>query len=103
MKIYILVLLSTALFSFHTEAAVISAIPDKWKLENYIGGKVVIWYSETSCQTGKLSLPTHSTSEDHNRLWSLILAAKTASSKVTIHYNENAGNCEIVSFGLSPE
>ncbi|MET0357344.1 MAG: hypothetical protein ABW044_11225 [Cellvibrio sp.] len=76
----------------------IDAVPKDWKLENYIGGTVALWYTGSSCSNGSLQLPASATKEDKDRLWSLILAAKLANKKVSIRYDNTA--CTLVSYGL---
>ncbi|AXI01471.1 hypothetical protein [Aquirhabdus parva] len=78
--------------------ASILTVPSGWRLQNYTGGALVVWYTTAStCTTGKLTLPAGNESQ-RNRFWALVLAAKTASRKVLVEYDDST--CVISSFGL---
>lgn len=81
------------------------AVPTAWKLQNYIGDNVVIWYSPSPCTNGQLTLPSNATADDKDRLWSLIMAAKISGKKMQIYYDDSEvpSKCTITSFSLMPE
>ena len=76
--------------------------PTAWRLQNYIPDGVVIWFSGSSCANGQLTLPVTATTEDKNRLWSTVMAAKVSGREIYVYYDtENTpGACMINSFGL---
>ena len=103
------VLLATLLTLFLGEAVAdnisLVAVPTAWKLQNYIGDIVVIYYSSSPCTSGKLNLPSNATTDDKNRLWSLIMTAKISGKEVQIYYDnsEVPSKCTITSFSLMHE
>lgn len=79
-----------------------SGSPKNWRLESYVSGSgVVLWFTGSPCTNGRLDMPNASEAEK-NRLWSLILTAKTSGKNVFVYYdNANApAACPIVSFGI---
>lgn len=103
-KIFVLIL---ALMSASTSAAEvpISAIPTKWHLQNYISNNVVVWFSGSSCNSGQLTFNASADINDKNRFWSMVMAAKIASKKITVYYDNSASpnQCIITSFILDRE
>lgn len=78
--------------------ALVTAVPTAWRLQNYVGGNVVVWYTGvTACSSGGLIMPSGSTAEEKNRFWSLIMTAKAAAKPVLVYYDNV--NCNISSFG----
>lgn len=94
-----LILLSAA-YAGASSAASVMGVPTAWRLENNIPNGVEIWYSGSSCASGRLTLPGTATTDDKNRLWSTIMAGKTSGKQVFVYYNETLTNCPITSFGL---
>ena len=78
----------------------IEANPSTWKLQNYIGDGVVLWYTGSSCASGQMTFGTGATSDDKNRLWSTVMAAKVSGRKVYVAYDNSTANCYITSFGM---
>lgn len=76
----------------------IEAVPTGWRLQNYIGGTVTVYYTGTSCVSGSIQLPASATADEKNRFYSLVLAAKVAGKTVGIFYETTSGNCQITSF-----
>lgn len=73
-----------------------------WRIENYVSSQVVIWFSGSSCNTGALILPSTATTEDKNRLWATVLAAKLNNHNMFVFYDDSASpnSCVIISFGI---
>jgi len=94
-----LLLLSTV--AANAEILQLTENPQGWKLENYIGGTVVAWYTGAQCPNGKVDFPDNATNMDRDRFWSLVLTAKVANKDVFVRY-DNA-SCKIASFGLPQE
>ena len=98
----------------HAAEGFLEANPATWRLQNYVGdGKgLAIWYSGStdltgaSCHgAGKLFLPVTAPLSEHERLWSLIMAAKLSGRKVFIFFERpstaNQPTCgQISSFGI---
>lgn len=93
-------------FGFHAGAAAamvqMSDVPTTWRLENYPGGVVTVWFTPSPCTNGGLNFPPNTTLADVNRFWSLILAAKLSNRKVFVYYDNASApaSCPIVSFGM---
>lgn len=99
MKRYFAFALMIVSVSCFSDVQQLNTVPSSWKLENYFGDNVVVWFSGSVCTNGKLSLPSTATDQDKNRFWSLILAAKTAKTEVFIRYEDTSSSCDVVSFG----
>jgi hypothetical protein len=81
------------------QADAIVAVPTNWRLESYAAnGGVNLWYTGSPCASGGLILPASATEDTKDRLWSLILTAKTSSRPVGIIYHSDGANCVIDSF-----
>jgi hypothetical protein len=80
----------------------IAEVPANWRLENYPGNAVAVWYTPSPCLSGGLTFPSTTTSADQNRFWATVLAAKLSGRKMFVYYeNANApSTCPIVSFGM---
>lgn len=100
MKKIILVLFATCMaFPAFAENIFISAVPTGWRLQDYLQGGVVLWFTTSKCGNGQLALPTTATTEQRNRLWSSILSAKQLQKSVYVYYDYDAAKCTITSFG----
>ncbi len=66
------------------DAATVSGVPTTWRLQNYAPNNVVLWYTGSTCTTGKLVFQTGTSPDDTNRLWSMVLSAKLAQCVVNI-------------------
>jgi len=87
-------------FSQAQAAAVqISAVPTGWRLENYPGDYVAVWFTPSPCASGQLSFPSTTSSADKNRFWALVLAAKLSQKPIFVFYDDQTPNCTIYSFG----
>ncbi len=76
--------------------------PVNWRLQNYVGQGVTVYYSSSSCGSGSLVFPGGTSSDDLNRFWALVMAAKIASQPVGIFYQVINGQCVIESYYLTP-
>jgi hypothetical protein len=81
----------------------LSAVPTAWRLENYVAGGVVLWYTGSTCTNGNLSLPANSVKADHDRLYATISLAKAVGKKAFVYYTNNGTSCLIASFGMLEE
>lgn len=88
--------------SAHAENVVLEEIPSNWRLENYVGGNIVVWWSSSSCQNGMMVL-NGATEGEENRFWSLVMAAKVASKKMGVVYDNATTSCTIHSFFLDKD
>ena len=79
--------------------------PSSWRLENTLPEGVTVWFTSSSCVNGQLGFPSNTSSDDKNRFWSVVLAAKMSSKKVFVFYDSEStpGYCKIFSFGIDPE
>ncbi|MBA6302355.1 hypothetical protein [Colwellia sp. MB02u-14] len=94
----LVVFLLNTKFALAAGLSTLEVIPTSWKLEDYMGGQVFVWFSESSCVNGQLQFPAHATSEDKNRFWSVVMTAKISKRKVFVNYFNDG--CVIKSFGM---
>ena len=88
------VLVPTAAFA----DANIEAVPTAWRLQNYTGSNMNVFYAGSPCIYGSLVLGASVSADDKNRFWSLILTAKATGKTVGIFYETTSGACNITSF-----
>lgn len=81
----------------HAAVVEVFAVPTHWKLENYTGGSVAVWNTGSPCN-GWLGFSQNASSEDHSRLFAVILAAKAQDRPIFVRYDNVS--CELVSFGM---
>ena len=91
-------LVSTA----HASAEIkqIHAEPTSWKLENYFGDAIVVFFSGSTCTNGRLTFPSSATVGDKNRFYSTVLTSRAAKTKMFVRYYDTT-TCDIVSFGVA--
>ncbi len=82
----------------HAAVVHLYEVPTAWKLENYVGGVVTTWYTGATCPDGRLNLPSSASTDEVNRYFALILAAKISSRMVFVRYDNVS--CNIESFGM---
>ena len=99
-KVFLLLLLLSGSVYAATEMVV---IPSAWKLENNIGNRPEIWYAGSSCVNGRLTFSVAATTEDKDRFYATIAAAKMAGKKIFVYYDDSSPGCEIISFGFPAE
>lgn len=73
--------------------------PANWRLQNYVNNNIVIWYTNSGCPSGQLVFPG-ATTDDLNRLWSTVLAAKLANRSIGVSFNKIGDSCQITSFWI---
>ncbi|MCP3661923.1 MAG: hypothetical protein GY696_05400 [Gammaproteobacteria bacterium] len=83
----------------------VTATPTAWRLQNYVGDKVVAYYTGSTCDHGQLTFGSNGTNDDKNRFWSVIMSAKIARKPVIVYYDNSAApaQCLITSFMLVEE
>jgi hypothetical protein len=79
----------------------ITAIPSGWLLQNYVPGNATLWFTGSSCNNGQLVLPPTAIQADSDRLWGMILTAKTTLQTVVVYYYVSSGTCYISSYGIT--
>lgn len=96
-----MILATSALFAAAPALAdtSIETVPNGWRLQNYVGGDLKIFFTGSPCGAGQLRLA--GTDEEKNRLWALILTAKASGKSVGIFYETSSGACNITSFYMS--
>lgn len=73
--------------------------PVGWRLQNYTGNSVgVYWTSASDCPSGGIFMPLNATGEDRDRFWSMILTAKHSGKQVGIYYTSTGTSCTVDSF-----
>lgn len=75
---------------------VLESDPRQWRLQNYVPGGVVAYFTGSPCQYGRLSFPNEATKEDKDRFISMTLTAAATGRRMGVYYN--ATTCEISSF-----
>jgi hypothetical protein len=98
-------LLFACLGSAQGAMTLVTNSPAVWRLENYAGQGVTMWFTSSPCPNGQISFAPSATQADFNRLWATVSIAKTTGRKMFLYYdNTNAPtSCPIVSFGLDSE
>lgn len=72
----------------------IQAIPTAWRLQNYVGGKVFVYFTGASCPSGNLVM--NGSADESNRFWSTVLSAKLSGKPMGVFYDPSS--CGITSF-----
>jgi hypothetical protein len=62
-------------------------IPTAWRMQDYLSGGAVIYYTGSSCAQEELILPTTTPVDSVNRFWSTVLLAKTTNKIMGAFYN----------------
>ena len=100
-----LVLASLFALRAHAETVSVVEMPAKWRLENYMGDSVYVWYtaskSGSNCFEGHLKTPPTATAGDRNRLWATVATAKAHAKPMIMWYEST--NCTLVGFSLAEE
>jgi hypothetical protein len=78
----------------------VTAVPNGWRLQNYVPDTVTLWHTTSECTNGNLSLPATATKADRDRLFAVVMAGKAASKPVFVYYTVNGTSCTINSFGM---
>lgn len=81
-----------------TQADLIASAPTNWRLQDYGGGMINLWFTGSPCTNGQLVLLQSAPEGTKDRLWSLILTAKVSNRPVGIYYHFDGTNCVIDSF-----
>ena len=96
--------LSIASLVANANSIPMAANPSTWRLENYVGGgnAVVVWYTNSTCANGNLSLGNNNTAEDRNRFYATVMEAKATNRSMFVYYDNASapGSCLIISFGI---
>ncbi|OGA24699.1 MAG: hypothetical protein A3I02_01990 [Betaproteobacteria bacterium RIFCSPLOWO2_02_FULL_67_26] len=102
MKKVLFVLLISFLPQAHAEVASMNVVPTAWRLENYPGDGVAVYFTSSPCPSGQLSFPSTATVADKNRFWALVTVAKLTQRAIFVYYfyDQAAFTCQIVSFGM---
>ena len=78
----------------------IETSPNAWRLQDYVGGQMNVYYTGSPCTYGLLVMA--GTSDENNRFWSMIMSAKIAGKFVGVYYNPTDG-CTVTSFYLKEQ
>lgn len=106
MRNLVVLMLALSLISVGVSARTIKqlyVVPSSWKMENYFSDILVVFFSGSVCENGRLSFPDNATISDKNRFWSSVLAARASSSRMFVRYDSDDTSCAIVSFGVNAE
>lgn len=74
--------------------------PTNWRLENYVSGALVAWSTGSSCAYGRVTVPASATTQEKNRFYASLIAAKTSNVKFFVVYDNANPECTISSFGV---
>jgi hypothetical protein len=80
----------------------IQGSPAAWRLQNYVGTGPALYFTGSSCSQGQILFPPGTATDDINRFWALLVAAKIAGQDVGIYYYVSGTSCYIESFYLPP-
>ena len=93
-----LLALATPTFA-QTQDIALEEVPTAWRLQDYLSNDVTVWFTGASgCTTGHLIFTANATTDDRNRFWALVMAAKHAGTPVGVFYTNANGECTITSF-----
>lgn len=76
----------------------IVAVPTNWRIQDYGGGAVDLWFTGSSCTNGHLQLAPSVPEGTKDRLWSALLTAKVSDRPIGIFYHFTGSDCIIDSF-----
>jgi hypothetical protein len=84
--------------SFPANATINSfeVVPTAIRMQDYLDGAVDLYFTPSTCGSGLVALGASAPTDSKNRLWSLILTAKTTGKKVGIYYDSTT--CFITNF-----
>lgn len=86
--------------AFATQATVVGS-PTSWRLQDYVGGPVSVYFTPaTTCTNGGLSFSASAAAEEMSRFFSLVLTAKVSGAQIGIIYDNTT--CIISSFYAAP-
>lgn len=79
-----------------------TANPSSWRLQNYIPGGVAVYYTGSPCTSGSLELNSTSQTDDKNRFYATVMAAKLSNRSMYVYYDSTNApyHCIINSFGI---
>lgn len=101
MRMVCLMALLAATAPAYATVVEIDVVPNAWKVEDYVGGSPVVWYTTaTPCNQGALTFPTSATASDIDRLWATVALARATQQQMFVRYDNTT--CQIVSFGIYP-
>lgn len=89
---------ATGVNAFAQTTKFIEAVPTAWRLQNYIGGPMVVYFTGSPCQNGQIWMPTSATSDEENRFYSMIMSAKISGKEVGVYYTYDGASCIVTSF-----
>jgi len=72
----------------------IVAVSSEWRIDSTVDGGIQAYYTGSVCLHGKIKISSLADVGFKNRYWSLMMAAKTAKTKVQIFYDDTL-DCEI--------
>lgn len=104
MKFINVIFFGAVLFSSNVFAEVaITSNASGWRMQDYIPGGVVLWFTGSTCSNGQLLFRTDASSDDKKLLWATITTAKSTGSNIYIYYDNTSqpGACFINSFGFN--
>lgn len=90
--------LAAIVFANPSRADTVIAVPTPWRLQNYLGSVVTVYYTGSPCVSGNITMLTSTTTEERNRFWSLVMTGKASGKPVGISYTVSGGNCTINDF-----
>jgi hypothetical protein len=76
----------------------LESIPTSWRLQDYLSGGLIAYFTGSSCPQQSLTLPPSTPTDSVNRFWSAVMYAKSASKTIGVFYNPST--CYITSFYL---
>jgi hypothetical protein len=100
MKRLLVGIFSLVPFLAYSAQVYLVGIPTAWRLQDYVPGTVIVYFSGSSCAAGAIQLPASATVADVNRLYATVNAAKNLGTKVFVYYDNADPNCSISSFGV---
>jgi hypothetical protein len=102
-KLVFVAVLLTFAFGASAQQGIVEAVPSGWRLQNYVPNNIVLWFTGSPCFQGVLTLRSTATEKDRDRLYAMIMTAKTAGKRVVVYFTREGESCWIDSFVYKEE
>lgn len=95
-----LALIAACGFAQQAQADMVETIPIAWRLSQYSGGLLEMYFTGSTCAQGALTVPSSATDAVGDRLWATIVTAKADHLPVGVYYHVDGGQCLIDTYYL---
>jgi hypothetical protein len=78
--------------------ALLEGDPATWRLQNYVPNNIMVFFTGSPCQYGRMQFSSAATVQDKDRFFSMVLTARSTGRKMGVYYDDVS--CDIWSFYL---